>query len=74
MLLKTPDQVPHISGLREIDHINGIYRIQLEKDTSPQEILKKLVGMEFQIDSYQIAVPTLNEIFIKVVHGDHDRS
>ena len=35
---------------------------------------KELVGMEFQIDSYQIAVPTLNEIFIKVVHGDQDKS
>jgi len=56
-----------ISGVREIRKLNGRYRLVLENDSEPNKILKNLINQGVELIEFEIAVPPLNEIFIKVV-------
>jgi len=56
-----------ISGVREIRKLNGRYRLVLESDSEPNKILKNLITLGVELIEFEIAVPPLNEIFIKVV-------
>jgi ABC-2 type transport system ATP-binding protein len=52
---------------------NGVIKLTLADNTTPQDILQTLVTKGVQIDQFEIAVPSLDEIFIKVVgEGDDD--
>ena len=56
-----------IQGVVEIQKLNGRYRLVLEEDAKPNEILKSLINMGVEMTEFEIAVPPLNEIFIQVV-------
>jgi len=56
-----------IEGVREIQKLNGRYRLVLEDSTEPNQVLKSLINQGVGINEFEIAVPPLNEIFIKVV-------
>jgi ABC-2 type transport system ATP-binding protein len=56
-----------IVGVREIRKLNGRFRLILEEDSEPNKILKDLINQGVELIEFEIAVPPLNEIFIKVV-------
>jgi len=56
-----------INGVREIRKLNGRFRLILEEDSEPNKILKDLINQGVELIEFEIAVPPLNEIFIKVV-------
>jgi ABC-2 type transport system ATP-binding protein len=56
-----------IGGVREIRKLNGRYRLVLEESSEPNKILKNLINLGVELIEFEIAVPPLNEIFIKVV-------
>ena len=58
------------ANLPEIENIEkqGLYlRLTLKDGTDPQELLKHLIDKGVNVDSFEIATPTLDEIFISVV-------
>ena len=59
-----PETLP---GVLEIRPQNGSYYLKLAPETSPQDVLKTLVERDIAIEQFEIAVPTLDEIFIQVV-------
>jgi ABC-2 type transport system ATP-binding protein len=61
---KLPDSIP---GVGEISHENGNYTLHLLPGETPQKLLKDLVGMGVSMDRFEVAMPTLDEIFIDVV-------
>lgn len=75
----------HLSGSGEIGHLPGILHVDqrsttdwyltLAPDTNPQTILKALVSNGyFTVDRFDMALPTLDEIFVQVVRvgGPHN--
>lgn len=56
-----------INGVREIIKINGRFRLVYEEAAQPNQILKSLINSGVELMEFEIAVPPLNEIFIKVV-------
>ncbi len=56
-----------INGVREIRKLNGRYRLVLDGTFKPNQILKGLIDQGVELIEFEIAVPPLNEIFIKVV-------
>ncbi len=56
-----------IEGVREIQKLNGRYRLVLEDSAEPNQVLKSLINQGVGINEFEIAVPPLNEIFIKVI-------
>ena len=56
-----------IVGVSSIERENHEVRLHLEKGTSPQDVLKNLVNSGVALEQFEIAMPTLDEIFIRVV-------
>ncbi|MBG0770407.1 MAG: ATP-binding cassette domain-containing protein [Anaerolineaceae bacterium] len=56
-----------IDGVREIKKLNGRYRLVLSESAEPNKVLKDLINQGVELNEFEIAVPPLNEIFIKVV-------
>lgn len=56
-----------IPGVAKVDAVNGTARLQLQEGVTPQEILRALVNRGVTLEQFEIALPTLDEIFIRVV-------
>ncbi len=75
VIVGTPDPLPSIPGVLQVEkHNSSAYHLELAPTTSTQEVLRKLVGQGIQVDQFEIAIPTLDEIFIRVVQqADQER-
>jgi ABC-2 type transport system ATP-binding protein len=73
VIVRTPDALPTLPGVEHVEqHNSSAYRLNLNPSTSTQDILRALVAQGIQIDQYEIAAPTLDEIFIQVVKADDE--
>ncbi len=61
---------PSIPGIKEISKHNSGYLLKFEQGHSAQEILHQLVKMNIPIEQFEVAMPSLDEIFIEVVNGE----
>jgi ABC-2 type transport system ATP-binding protein len=60
-----------IAGVQEVVEHNNATRLVLDHDTTPQDVLQALVAEGIALEKFEIAIPTLDEIFIRVVEeGD----
>ena len=62
--------LPQLAGVLSVDRHNDSIRLNLRQETSPQEVLQELVNRGITLEKFEIAIPTLDEIFIRVVGGD----
>lgn len=68
IMLRTPDSLPAWLDRTSVESQNGNgYRIHLPRDLSPQEFLRRLMDQNVKVQGFEIARPSLDEIFIKVV-------
>ena len=70
VIVRSPQSIPdNLAGISKIERINkhGIYKIQLTEGTSSQDLLRVLVNHQIILEQFEIAAPTLDEIFIQVV-------
>jgi ABC-2 type transport system ATP-binding protein len=66
--VSTQDKLPQsLPGVDNIQNENGDYTLHLAPGKSPQDLLQFLVQAHLHIDKFEIAMPTLDEIFIEVV-------
>jgi len=56
-----------IEGVEEIVKQNSHYLLHLNKGVTSQQVLKRIVDQGIELEQYEIAVPSLDEIFIEVV-------
>ena len=71
VLVRCEGELPEtIGGVMEQEKLNGLQRLRLAPGTPPQAVLKWLVDQNVPVDQFEIAVPTLDEIFIRVVQGE----
>jgi len=56
-----------LNGVSRIEKLNGAYRLSPQEGLSSHELLNELITQGIQLNSFEVAVPTLDEIFIKVV-------
>ncbi|HWR64595.1 MAG TPA: ATP-binding cassette domain-containing protein [Bellilinea sp.] len=59
-----------LPGIASIEPENSGSRIHLQAGTSPQKLLQTLVENGVQLEKFEIAIPTLDEIFIQVVTAE----
>jgi ABC-2 type transport system ATP-binding protein len=59
-----PASIPEISAIQKL---NGRYRLVLNEGAEPNQVLKSLIDGGVALNEFEIAVPPLSEIFIKVV-------
>ena len=67
VLVRAAGELPKLSGVKDIAAHNNAMRLNLEDDVTPQDILLELTGQSITLEKFEIAVPSLDEIFIRVV-------
>ena len=66
----TPQPLPaDLPGIQHIERENSGYHLLLSEGSSAQDVLRSLVERGVVLESFEIAMPTLDEIFIQVVQG-----
>ena len=65
--VRTSEQLPKLDGVSEFAPHNAAQKLTLLPGFEPGEILDQLLEAEIQVEWFEIAIPTLDEIFIKVV-------
>jgi len=67
LLVRVAGELPALDGVEQVSLHNGVARLTLSEDTNPQDVLHALMAQEVILEHFEIAVPTLDEIFIRVV-------
>ena len=67
VLVHTGASLPELPGISTSEQHNGDLLLTLEEGASPQAVLQTLVKNNIQLEKFEIAIPSLSEIFIKVV-------
>jgi len=68
ILVRTTSTLPEgLPGIEAVKPHNGSYLLSLEKNVSTQSVLRTLLEHNIAIEQFEIAMPTLDDIFIKVV-------
>ncbi len=71
VIVRTPNPLPVLPGVERVEqHNSSAYRLNLVPSASTQDVLRNLVERGIQVDQFEIAAPTLDEIFIRVVQKD----
>jgi len=70
VIVDTPDSLPSLPGIEQVEQFNGSYKLTLSPSLQPQEILRSLVQADVNLEGFRIATPSLDEIFIRVVREE----
>jgi len=73
VLVRAEGNLPTIPGVESIVTHNSALKLTLSPGTSPQDVLRALVALDVTLEQFEIATPTLDEIFIRVVQGEEGR-
>jgi ABC-2 type transport system ATP-binding protein len=69
VLVRAPAGIPDLPGVERVEPVNGTVKLHLSPGSDPQTILQALVARKVAVEQFEIAMPTLDEIFIRVVQG-----
>jgi ABC-2 type transport system ATP-binding protein len=67
VMVRVPGEIPKISSVESMVSHNSATKLILNEGSNPQDVLADLVAQDVSIEKFEIALPTLDEIFIKVV-------
>jgi ABC-2 type transport system ATP-binding protein len=71
ILVRSVGELPRLEVFEEVLQHNNVQRVILSDRTTPNEVLQDLITRNVVLEKFEIAIPTLDEIFIKVVEeGD----
>ncbi len=65
-------ELGEVPGVTEKRTHEGYVELVLDGNTTPQQILERLVSNGIGINRFEVATPSLNEIFLKVVGKNHE--
>ncbi len=72
VLLDFEGKLEEVPGVTEKRTHKGCVELVLDGNTTPQQLLERLVSRGIVINRFEIATPPLNEIFLKVVGRNHE--
>jgi len=67
ILVRIDGVMPPVTGVKNVAQHNGALQLSLEANTNPQDVLQQLMSNHAVVEQFEIAMPTLDEIFIQVV-------
>ncbi|HUW45678.1 MAG TPA: ATP-binding cassette domain-containing protein [Dehalococcoidia bacterium] len=72
VLLEFEGELGEVPGVTEKRTHKGYVELVLDGNTTPQQVLERLVSRGIVINRFEIATPPLNEIFLRVVGKAHE--
>jgi len=73
ILVRSVGELPKLEDFEAVLPYNNAQRVILSDRTTPNEVLHDLVARNVVLEKFEIAIPTLDEIFIKVVEEGENR-
>jgi ABC-2 type transport system ATP-binding protein len=70
--LDSEGEMGDLPGVTEKRLHKGYVELVLDRNTTPQQLLPVLAGRGLVINRFEVATPSLNEIFLKVVGKNHE--
>lgn len=67
VLIRADREIPNLPVVEKTIHHNSATKLILTEGSTPQDVLNELVAQDVHIEKFEIALPNLDEIFIKVV-------
>ncbi|TET40140.1 MAG: ATP-binding cassette domain-containing protein [Dehalococcoidia bacterium] len=72
VLLESQGKLGEVPGVTEKRTHKGCVELVLDGNTTPQQLLERLVSRGIVINRFEVATPPLNEIFLKVVGKNYE--
>ena len=72
VLVESDGEIPHVAGVTERRTHKDHVELVLDPTSTPQQTLEALVQAGVPIERFEVATPSLNEIFIATVGGGTD--
>jgi len=72
VLLDFEGELGEVPGVTEQRTRKGYVELVLDGNTTPQQVLERLVSRGIVINRFEVATPPLNEIFLRVVGRTHE--
>jgi ABC-2 type transport system ATP-binding protein len=69
VLVRAQGDLPSIPGTTQESVTNGTVKLVLSDKATPQSVLETLLAKKVVVEHFEIAIPALDEIFIRVVEG-----
>jgi ABC-2 type transport system ATP-binding protein len=69
VLVRAVGDLPDLRGVKDIQPHNHAVKLSLDERTTPQDVFKALAASNTILERFEIAIPSLDEIFIRVVDG-----
>jgi ABC-2 type transport system ATP-binding protein len=69
VLVRADRELPSLPGVERLEPVNGAVKLHLAAGVKPQDLLRLLVSKDIPLEHFEIAMPTLDEIFIRVVQS-----
>ena len=69
-----PTEPERFRSVHEVVRSDGSVRFILREGARPQELFRELAQSEAEVERFEVASPSLNEIFIRAVEGDRRAS
>ena len=67
VLVRTEGDLTGLPGVLEVRPHNNAMHLTLAESTTPQDVMRALAERGIPVEKFEVAVPSLDEIFIKVV-------
>jgi ABC-2 type transport system ATP-binding protein len=67
VLVRTVEQLPALEGVESSVSVNGSAKLTLAPGQTPQTVLQSLIAHDLTVEKFEIAMPSLDEIFIRAV-------
>ena len=72
VIIDSEGDLRQIAGVTEKRTHKGYLELILDENTTPKQVLERLVSSGAVINRFEVAIPSLNEIFLKVVGKNHE--
>jgi len=70
VLVRVAGELPDVAGVIEVAPHNSATKLTLAEGATPNAVLEALMAQGVTMEKFEIAVPTVEEIFIRVVEGE----
>jgi ABC-2 type transport system ATP-binding protein len=72
VIVEAEGELGQVPGVREKRTQKGYVELALDANTTPRQVLERLMSTGIAINRFEIATPSLNEIFLRVVSENHE--
>jgi len=72
VILDSEDELGQVTGVTDKRFHKGYVELVLDRNTTPKQILERLVSTGITINRFEVATPSLNQIFLGVAGKNHE--